>query len=509
MANIIGEYIHLHYENYKKQGLLRGGENANFNKSTDGDLTIELINQKYKIKNMMNVQKNSMLLKKMEEKLNFFFNRNNGDNFNQELTEDDIEQINSALTEYLNKLFGIGDITSIINFENNTINEYELSKKSKLAYEGAITLPTLKRKLKDVEYISTIQKRLTIIQDGINTLNQQQKADALQERLNILNREFENIKKDVKNITGKSFSDKGKEEIKKGNFFQRISELAREVYKGLLANELSGEFGEAIVAAVGIGVLNETSKVTADMIKQVSTGSNRGKYSFSSQDFIKGVNLDEVFKGYHKKKNGGVTTWETSSIVKGKSDISFTINDESFNFSVKNYNLDTENIINSHSLYMGLVSGTNLFNLFKNNPRALNHYLNQTVNSKDQNGNNVGPDFNTVKEANNIMQKLILYKSLSYSAAENSKDANLFVVLDKSTKRVKIFDINNLFQNLISSLDSNQERKFDITGIDSATQWDNSYNNISEANRLTKLLAAVHQNKLSASIKKTAIKELM
>lgn len=509
MANIIGEYIHLHYENYKKYGLLRGGENANFNKSTDGDLTIELINQKYKIKNMMNIQKNSNLLKEMEEKLNFFFNRNNGDNFNQKLTEDDIKQINSALIEYLNELFGIDDITSIIDFENNTIDKNKLSEKSKIAYEGVITLPTLKRKLKDVQYISTIQKRLSIIQNGINTLKQQQNVSKLQNCLNTLNSEFENIKKEAKNVTGKSFSNEGKEKIKNSNFFQRISELAREVYKGLVANELSGEFGEAIVAAVGIGILSETNKVTADIIKQVSTGSNKGKYSFSSQDFIKGVNLDEVFKGYHKKKNNDITSWETSSIVKGKSDISFTVNDEFFNFSVKNYNLDTENIINNHLLYMGLVSETNLFNLFKDNPRTLNHYLNQTVNSKDRNGNNVGPDFNVVKEANNIMQKLILYKGLSHSAIENSKDANLFVVLDKSTKRVKIFDINNLFQNLISSLDSNQERKFNITGMNSTTQWDNSYNNISEAHRLTKLLAAVHQNKLSASIKKTAIKELM
>ena len=218
-------------------------------------------------------------------------------------------------------------------------------------------------------------------------------------------------------------------------------------------------------------------------------------------------------------RSGNTLSFQSGKTVQDKTDVifSFGLNKPIYNISAKNVNLDP-NIPKKFRHNIHLVSDSSLLYMLQYaNPTLANHFLNIAV--KQQNEIKDSPrkkEKNTPKGTkttaittdfiNTVHKELemfLIFEAFSGNIGTR-RAASIFLVNDNSTGKVKVFNIENIMQNLYNYKNDNLKLfqvKLKNGGEISSLQntLDNQFCASGPKERIAKILQQVHQQKISVS----------
>ena len=287
----------------------------------------------------------------------------------------------------------------------------------------------------------------------------------------------------------------------------RLFKVAQDIFKLGAITMLEGGLLEAVVAATGSVFHKTASNTTEALINDMIKGLDKSSLIYKTDNFGKKVNLDQVFanrKNMGKSDDGSI--YYNILETQGKVDVAFTLDDTPYHFSAKNYNLSS----NSQFSNIHLVTKTSLLTSLQTEALFLNHYLNQTVESKNQSKQDCGPNSIIRKQANQTMRKMLFLKALVggnlYKNTSLNAKANVFVVNDKSQAcGVRFISMTDVLDKVYRL---NTDTAFSIEPDFTAKQsWSNNWAKSKEA-RINSVLQQVANYKYSVQIPKTVVKQL-
>lgn len=501
----IGEYIHSKYENYLSFGLARNFGTSHIRVNNKGDLTSFVNEARQRSYAMFASNKDAQFAKSLEDQISYIMKPDNitgvGDyndlrqavfkhmqQFVTTLNEDDIDWSTLSLKpSATKKLQNISkeELTSILG--DDALSASTL-RSSSLGKSGQTYMASFWRQIKNINAaINILSKKIS----------NQAKIGELEQALASISKQAVSLGWEK---SGLQLSDQ--------SLIKDLRKLAREVIKSASLAQFEGELSEAVVAQAS----NSLSGVFQDGYKDILgavVGSIKGKNIYIEKSFMKNLDVGAIVgqKGFQKGMNStGEVIWQTKSDVKGKIDVSIETNEKEINANIKNYRLDS-----TKPYDIKMVSGTNMLYLFQNQARFLNHYLNQTASTSP---------LGITMQANQIMKQMLLLSSFTGGGARtditSGKQANVFVINNKSTGTIKVIPIYKLFDMIVRN--NKKLNGIDIS-LKDGQQWNNTYINAIDysasatsaaaAQRITTLLQAVRKHKIDVVIKSSYIKQLL
>lgn len=523
-GDLIGEYIHYHYSNYERYGLViksrrAPGENEKL------ELTGVLDDQRKKVYDLLNAQYNKAYYDKLEAQLNYV--TTNGKSPGEHM---DIEQIQERiLIEKIkaihNVQFADGDIdwntmSLTAQGKRKLLNAKVDSEKLKsfliqggMSKERAASfilsvnslLNSRMGRSKDASSfsISNVLRHIKNIEGLIQNVTNAATAQRLQDRLNMVRDEL--VKLDPQDLN--AFNEKRFDGER--NIREELKAIAKLTMVGATVTMIEGDLAEALVLVTAETMGGVASAGIEDIMTDF-LGPLRSENVYRGSAFSSKVKTGQLFKANHFEQHGSDTDnnlhWTVKSFkgTQGKTDVSitFTTNGKQqvSNASVKNYDLSNPNE-KMQRKGLSLVSGTNMIYLLQHNARFLNHYLNQTAAPNDSDRAPSGVVFN----ANKMMQEMLLLLAFSGGGDKaninlSRKHAGIFIINDKSKGPggFKIVSVVDLYKQLLKMKDS-----FNITLPNDQT-WSNIWvddESGGKEQRITNLLAEVMKHKISVSVK--------
>lgn len=501
----VGNYIHLHYKNYLRYGLAPRGNTDAGGQGNRYSITkyVDQLKQEIKAMNFSQVD-----VKEFEQILNTIFSKRNLE-YSKEA-----QDIQQEVIEYLQTI--VHNITvDDIDWETFTVKPRAAKKLSKnvdlsKASLSASTLTGSQRGKGNKVRLSALTKQFQEIARLASTIENQTTFSKLKKDFKAINAVYQQIKaQNIKMIDSQDLKNLAVLQVGVGknkrslNLIESLNYLGREVIKSEHLSAFEGTMAEVIIASIYKQVAGISEATIADLLGDLDKSTN----VIDPSNFSSKLNFSNILSDSWKY-NDKTGQWVLTTPAKGKIDIYGSVNSlDEAGMSVKSYNLNT----NSKIKDIKLVSETNLFYLLQNRAQFFNHYLNQTVASKDGNNNSVGPPSAIIKNANETLKRMLILLSfvgggLRTSVRQNEIFAKIFIVNDKATGAKKILDIGELARKIVST--SNFLSQFQVDGIDNDTTWLNKYipnatNDTSQ--RINNLLALTHQQKISVSMKKSAI----
>ena len=243
---------------------------------------------------------------------------------------------------------------------------------------------------------------------------------------------------------------------------------------------------------------------------QTVIGGEKSSVTFDSRIFSDKINMKNILsKGYRQKNQ---YLYESVLESQNKIDVILTWNDKKLNVSAKNLNFSGKDA----SPYVHLVSGASLLALISTmDTNFVNHYLNlfslHRRNVYKENGyeEKIDTRFKYLPQAH--AAKTIVAESLLISAFIGYKQedkANIFIVNDNTTGRVKVYNIIDLIERLMFFNDNEIESFISIKPSLDFLYFNNIFNIGGETARLESLLNEVHGNKISVAFKKNVLTEM-
>lgn len=206
-------------------------------------------------------------------------------------------------------------------------------------------------------------------------------------------------------------------------------------------------------------------------------------------DITEGVSLNmEHFEGKYITKQLASDVFETTRVSQGKIDVEIKWNGKDAKISAKNVNLNNR--------YVQLLTGSSLLYLLQDESADfVNHALNILSSHPRGKGNKTVADMRPAMIEE--LRLIILYKALT-GDVNNRASANLFVVNDNKTGKVRVHDV----YDIISKASKNLSSSVAIKGL-SASGFKQFRNQQAPtpAARISGILADVHSRKISVGLK--------
>lgn len=531
-GDLAGEYIHYHYTNYEKYGLI---VRSNSGTSTQKiDLTKALDDQRKKVYRLLNAQYNAKYYEQLENELNYITGgratgRTNAEEIQQAILKSKLESVqnldladgdidwktmsltSAGRTKLMNARIDLEKLKTYLRDsagpdsplkDPEKVDSFILSVRSLLGSQMGRTKGASSFSMANVlRHIANIQGLIANAPNAVNTAELTARLDAVETAVKAI---------DTHDIT--AFNEKrfGSGDHAR-NIREELAAIAKLTIVGASVAMVEGELAEALVEATA----NAIGKVGVEGVDEVVAsliGSATSKNVYRKSSFASYVDTDQMFNQKHFQKQGADAAnglrWEVRSFggTKGKTDVTITLTSNGdvleSNASVKNYNLKNP----SKSMQkkgLSLVTGTNLIYLLQHNARFLNHYLNQTTRATGSDADN--PPQGVVLQANKAMQEMALLLAFAGGGDKadiglSRKHAGIFIINDKSKGAggFKIVPVVDLYLKLLEMDDS-----FNVSLPQNQT-WNNTW--VSDeaggkGQRITNLLTEVMRHKISASVK--------
>lgn len=486
-GNKYGEYIHFKYANYCRSGLARRGEAA----PQLGGLSKYVNDIKKEIQANISSQSMQAKLLQLEQFINYIRKPSADDG---QLSKQEADQLRQSIYEYMKSMYESLSFEDI-DWEHFTIKPTAVNKLTKnfdySKLDLKLTIGTL-RNSKANTYKKALYTQFLDTQKAIEQLTSLDQTSldkiiALETRI-----------KNQFNTIGIS----GRLKDTDGSFVKDIVKLRKEVFKVEAISQIEGDLMEA-VAGQALGLITSQAQ---NSLNNLVTGSIKGKNIFYEKNFAKGLDIDKILgKGYQKSIEGN--TWETKGNPKGKLDIYGQLDDTSIGANIKNYAFNNNN---PHMKGISLVKDTNILYLLQSQISFVNHYLNQTVNSTDEDGKKFGPPSNIITHANSIMKEMLLLLAFAGGGYRtditSGQKASIFIINDKTTGKVRLVSISSLFSAIVRN--SKLLKQIDIT-LDKNQTWENRWLKESAQARITNLLAQVRAKPISVTVSSKTMEQAL
>lgn len=260
----------------------------------------------------------------------------------------------------------------------------------------------------------------------------------------------------------------------------------------------------AFAPLVGKGYSEKQLKKVVDSV--VGT-SGKSTVKFDPKDFYLGVNLDKILNAANKgsyKLNDNL--YESVIASQNKIDVVLNWKGKEINVSAKNLNMNPGAV----SPYIHLVSQSSLLALLTSmSPDFVNHYLNMISTHKYTKNKLIQlQDIPQYQETKDLL-KLSLLASAFVGYKKDTSKANIFIVNDNTSGKVRIYDINSLVNKIyteglldkqafliepaIENIILNNRFMGDQRSAEGATQ------------RIQNVLSQIHGYKISVKFKKSIL----
>lgn len=286
------------------------------------------------------------------------------------------------------------------------------------------------------------------------------------------------------------------------NVVTAINELISAI--NMSANLAKGTLFEKMVAIAPLVGTNYAKKHLKNAFLSVK-GNEKTSVIFDEHDFGQMVDLERVLgKGYDRINDN---LWAATNASQDKVDVTLNwSHGRKLNVSAKNVTFDSS----KGGSIIHLVSKASFLALMTvMQPDFVNHYLNLISvhyrNVYKENGYTTNRDLliNGVPELQQA--RLLMQRSLLVSAFAGYKNgadkANVFIVNDNSTGKVRIYNIGDLIQKISDSMINS------VVSINPELEMiyltRNTFNINGAGGRISNLLNEVHQQKISVSLKKS------
>lgn len=501
----IGEYIHSKYENYLNFGLARNFGTSHMKATKQGDLTSFLNDARQRSYAMFASNKDAQFIKLLENQISYIMKPEENSGIG------DYKDLRQAVFKHMQQFVANLDENDIdwntLSLKPSATKKLQKISKEELANvlgDNALSTSTLQSSSlgkSGQTYTAAFWRQIKNLNAAINVLSQKASNQA---KIGDLSKTLASISKQAVALGwGKSGLQQGN-----GSLVKELRALAREVIKSASLAQFEGELGEAVVAQASSGLAGAIEDGYKNIVGTV-VGSIKGKNIYIEKSFMNGLDVGQIIgqRGFQRGTNSTEEiVWQTKSDVKGKIDVSIEVDEKEINANIKNYRL------NSTKPYdIKMVRGTNMLYLFQNQSRFLNHYLNQTASTSP---------LGVTMQANQIMKQMLLLSSFTGGGARtditSGKQANVFVINNKSTGTVKIVPIYKLFDTIIRN---NKKLNGVDINLPDGQQWNNTYikatdyspsaTSIAAVKRITTLLQAVRKYKIDVVIKSGYIKQLL
>lgn len=262
-----------------------------------------------------------------------------------------------------------------------------------------------------------------------------------------------------------------------GEFRNELNKIIKE-YAALPAIPLQkGTFFEHLIAQAPMVAYHsaeiEVGKVVGDAVENVKMDVSNFSDKYLTKEF----------------KN----ILETTHVSQGKIDVEMQWAGKDIKVSAKNVNLNHR--------YVTLLSNSSLLFLLSDEPAPfVNHALNILASHRAGEKKDSSSSKSIVKGMRSSiideLRLIIFYKALTGDVG-GRRSANLFVVNDNKTGKVKVYDVHSLIDNA----NKNLTRGIAVKGITKGMkELKNDWNNGSPEARISGLLADVHSRKISVGL---------
>lgn len=474
----IGDYIHYTAQGYNEYGIMRKTKKKQHSFLADKNTEIG------KIKAKAGSPSNDAI-QKLEKGLNDFFSNMKTGNSTEVETQIVKEIEDKMKNQFKEKLGSINKATGDITASEEQ-KERAISQIRKIAAEN-----------NKEEILTDIQKRISRINGLLpklaSDLNLDESFDRIEKEYQSINKEFKDLENKIKNSKRMSQKTAEKIVVRENNLIKRINALTS-AYAATPAISLQkGEFLEYLVAYIGGFMSGKAVTEISETIDSFKTGGATEEVKIDVENFVQGFTTEE--DGTEKIKfDKDVLTIKHSQ---QKIDVQIDINKERLGASIKNIDLQKKNA------RIHTVSGSNLmFFLQDIAPDFVNHYLNLNASHPSRKGRSI--DKTALEDVNKNMKAVIAAKAIT-GATYGRTAANVFIVNDNKTGRVRIVSMKRLV-DAIANLENTNDISVKLNGK-SIYKKQNFINKIPKddtdrtgAARISILLNSLRSIKLSSSI---------
>lgn len=453
----LGEYIHLYYSHYRDYGVARINESPKI-----ANYSLNMIERRINSQ-IRDIKKETV--KELERRLKL----NSQSNLDKEKTEQAklqqklLNQVYALLYQRLSKIKDIdrlrqkasGDYWSMDENKNKVHTFKEAHWASSLSIDEL-----KKRRLQAKQLYQKIQKLI----DEINNQKEQQSLNKLLE-LEKLYQQYTHLSYDSNDHT-----------------LVAIEKAIKEYRYNNTKEQVSGDFGEMVVAILGDKIFKEANQTVAEAVEQSVKGRQRTEV-FIDKSLIGDNRGDAIFK--QTTKDG---TQYYIKPTQDKVDVQIQIADEDILASVKSYSGK-----GFHSFRPNLQE-VNLFYsiLFLNDYQGLqdigNHWLNIHTTHPGK-----AYRINNDNQIDKIIKKEVAFQALSSGNPfkKNINNANVFIYINRDTGQVYVKSIKDILLNDFLK----------IGGLDRISKilLQNRKSNKIE-DRITNVLNQLHQQKISVAL---------
>lgn len=498
----IGDYIHYTASGYEKHGITKDGNFVAYNYA---------------------IMKNNIM-----KRIN-----------SSQLTSKDKEQLQKALNNILSDNDKSGSVESKIRTEiQNILEEQFMETLGKIDWEtgniSAASVQTSKEGTKskittdanqDSIQLKTILSRIRAlegIRDNLGTSAKKteltQKIQEIYVQLNYILTNGKKIGKltELKNTKLEGMTNNKLISINslgenEDNLITKINTLMKAYAATPAINLQKGTLFEYVIAlAPAIARVNagENLEDVLNELKQSVVGDARSQIeiNFDKNDFTKDIDINQLsLKNYAVSDGIGGRTAIAYNASQEKIDIILSWNGKYIPISAKNIKLNSGYDVH-------ILSGSSLLYLIQDeSPDFVNHYFNivaehgSFVNGEPiNNSDKINQNYQAAHEA---MKYILFFKAIS-GQTYGRQGAEIFLVNDNSQEGgIRILEIADIVQKAVDNLDkfaiitSNGEA---IENISIKNNWSSS----GYSERITNFINSVHQQKISASIKASTIREM-
>lgn len=483
MSNGIGDYIHYHTRNYELFGTTQDGP-SNYNEAYPS--LNARAQELRKLAWNLHKKHDNAKLQDLENFMNsIFYPSKDGRN---EIEQKQFQQMKTYVEAEFEKAFNGFAIDW-----NNGLNVYVKGRTS----VGQKT---------QVKSLAIIQQQLTAALDRVSSANTIDKIEKAQAEINRALNELKSkgISSDAKVTLGTTF---GKES---GNLIETINNALRAT---MYNNAAIGYVFELALAAFSGQMSDSVKKIAAEEVNKALQGAARSNplikidkidsKFFDADLFGSEINRGKTNLGIWQRTADG-TGFQFSAPTQDKLDVALSFDGEMYNITAKNYANITKRDIH-------IVSGTSLLAMILDDDvDFINHYLNITTSHPGLTGPNL-------TLAHEVMKLTILLKSLTgIGTSADNNTADILVVNDRASKHIYVRSIGYLVTKISFRLDKiDNYMKIHGLGKKGSLNIKNDFVGAkgipSEADaktRITKLLAQLHNTKISVSVKGNAITDL-
>lgn len=476
----VGDYIHYHTENYKKFGTTENGP-SNY---SEASLSIQRrMTKMHDLAKKMHLKYGNGQIEKLEKFMNSIFypsekGRNN-------LEEQQFAQMKRYVESEFEKAFdGFG-----VNWE-----------------QGMSVYVKGRTEIGKGTQVRTLQKVYNQLQSAfarVSSANTKAKIEQAQQAITSALDQLAqmNIGADAQVSIGKNLE----------NSDDLITAVNNALRATMYNNAAVGYIFELALAAFSGQMSDRVGQIAVETVNAAMQGAARSnpniridvmdKRFFDADLFGKEINRGRTNIGVWQRTEDG-TSFQFTAPTQDKLDVALSFDGEMYNITAKNY----ANIMQRD---IHIVSGTSLLSMILDDDvDFINHYLNITATNPGESGYNL-------TLAHQAMKLTILLKSLSgIGTSAVGSTADVLVVNDRASRHIYIRSIGDLIDKIVQQLDRIDEyMKIHGLGRDGTLNIRNDYigDAPSDADaqvRITKLLAQLHNTKISVSLKGSAITEL-